>query len=169
MRRRLYFVLPNVGEAEQTEKALLLARVENSHMHFMAKDSVDLHSLHEASPLQKTDILHALKLGLVAGLVTGIVVGTGAYFFFKMTPDQVGLIAVIGFLGALIGMWSSSLIGISIPNTQLRRFKKQIDKGRVLLMVDVPVQRVDEIRQLVSSASSRARDFGVAPTMPAFP
>jgi len=37
MRRRLYFLLPDLGSAIQTANDLLLARIEDSHMHFLAK------------------------------------------------------------------------------------------------------------------------------------
>ena len=37
MRRRLYFVLPDVASAEQTLHDLLLARIEVSHIHCLAR------------------------------------------------------------------------------------------------------------------------------------
>ena len=37
MRRRLYFVLPNVESAKRTADGLLLARVEDRHMRFLAR------------------------------------------------------------------------------------------------------------------------------------
>jgi hypothetical protein len=37
MRRRLYFVLPDVDSARRTADDLLLARVEDRHMRFLAR------------------------------------------------------------------------------------------------------------------------------------
>ena len=37
MRRRLYLVLPDLASARQTANDLLLARIEDRHMHFLAR------------------------------------------------------------------------------------------------------------------------------------
>jgi len=37
MRRRLYFLLPDLGSAIQTANDLLLARIEDRHTHFLVK------------------------------------------------------------------------------------------------------------------------------------
>ena len=75
MRRRLYFVLPDVGSAETIEKELLLAKVEDPHIHFLAKDGINLGRLHIANLLQRSDLLHGIAMGLVVGGVTGAAVG----------------------------------------------------------------------------------------------
>jgi hypothetical protein len=46
MRRRLYFVLPDLESARRTADDLLLARVEDRHMHFLARRGTDLSGLH---------------------------------------------------------------------------------------------------------------------------
>ena len=58
MRRRMYFLLPDLGSAIQTANDLLLARVEDGHMHFLAKRGMSLGKLHEANYLQKSDAVH---------------------------------------------------------------------------------------------------------------
>ena len=67
MRRRLYFLLPDVESARRTADDLLLARVEDRHMHFLAKRGTDLAELHEAGYLIKTDFLHGAGVGLGLG------------------------------------------------------------------------------------------------------
>src|SRR5437762_14292997 len=71
MRRRLYWLLPDVESARRTADDLLLARIEDRHMHFLARRGTDLRSLHEASVLQKTDIRHAPGRGLFVGALIG--------------------------------------------------------------------------------------------------
>ena len=63
MRRRLYVVLPDLPSARCTADDLLLARIEDRHMHFLARRDVDLGDLHAASFLQKSDIRHASFIG----------------------------------------------------------------------------------------------------------
>ena len=51
MNRRLYFILPDVKTALKVEQDLLLARIEESRMHFLAKRGTDLQTLLEARPV----------------------------------------------------------------------------------------------------------------------
>jgi len=58
---------------------------------------------------------------------------------------------------------------VSIPNSRLRRFQPAIDRGKILLMVDVPVRRVKEIRDLIISHYPEAQARGQEAQVPAFP
>ena len=81
MRRRLYFLLPDVKTAKAVFKKLLLARIEQEHVFFLAKEGVALGDLPEATMLQKSDEIHGLALGLVVGGTTGALAGVVAMMF----------------------------------------------------------------------------------------
>ena len=78
-------------------------------------------------------------------------------------------ILVLAVVCAMIGSWISGMIAVSIPNSRLRRFQPAIDRGEILLMVDVPVNRVREIRALITSHHPEAQSKGLEPQIPAFP
>jgi hypothetical protein len=61
------------------------------------------------------------------------------------------------------------MVGSSVPNSRLRQFTQAIEEGRLLLMVDVPEHRVDEVRGLVNARHPEAEDRGIDPHIPAFP
>ena len=67
------------------------------------------------------------------------------------------------------GAWTATMIGVGIPNTRLRRFEKAIEDGELLMMVDVPKGRVEEIEELIKSHHPEADIEGTDPTIPAFP
>ena len=67
MRLRMYVTLPDLDCARRLANDLLLARVEDKHMHFLARRGTDLGELHEASHLQKTDAVHGAFTGFVTG------------------------------------------------------------------------------------------------------
>lgn len=166
MRRRLYFVLPDLGSAIQTANDLLLARIEDRHMHFLGRRGMSLGELHEANFMQKSDFRHSLFLGTVLGAVGGLVVGV----VLKMTHvGDIGWLIIATLIGALFGGWTSTLIGISTPNHKLKPFEADIEAGRILLMVDVPPGHIDEIKALVAKRHPEVTDRGVEPLMPAFP
>jgi hypothetical protein len=170
MRRRLYFVLPDLGSAVRTSNNLLLARIEDRCMHFLAKRGTSLGQLREANILQKSDLRHSMQLGFMLGGCAGFVCGIYIY----LTPPeganlQLVTILIATVVGALFGAWAATMIGISTPNIALKRFEAAIGEGRVLLMVDVPKDRVEEIQELVHRSHPEASDHGLEPTIPAFP
>jgi hypothetical protein len=170
MKRRLYFVLPDLGSAVQTANDLLLARVEDRHMHFLARRGMSLGKLHEASFFQKSDLRHSVLVGLWVGGGLGALVGAALYLVkLEGLSLQLVTIPIAAVLGALFGAWAASMIGISTPNTRLKRFDKEIGENRVLLMVDIAAGRVDEIQELVHRRHPEASDHGIEPSMPAFP
>jgi len=170
MKRRLYFLLPDLGSAIQTANDLLLARVEDKHMHFLSRRGMSLGELHEASYLQKSDAVHGAELGFAIGGVGGMLIG----FYIYLTPPE-GMVlqwvtVLIGtVIGAIFGAWAASLVALSVPNSRLKPFQKEIDAGKILLMVDAPLSRIEEIQSLVARRHPEAIDRGVEPTVPAFP
>jgi hypothetical protein len=170
MRRRLYFLLPDVVSARRTAADLLLARVEDRHMHVLAKRGTELGELHEAGPLQKTDLVRGGERGMVLGGVGGIALGVIAVLY---PPGGIALqwatVLATGLGGAALGAWVGSLAGAGAPNSRLARYEREFAAGKVLLMVDVPFSRVEEIRNLVHRQHPEASAGVVEPTMPAFP
>lgn len=170
MRRRLYFVLPDVESARSMLKEMLLARIEVRHIHFLSRRGTLPDDLPEATVLQKTDIVHGAQMGIGIGAIVGAVAGALVVFF---PPEGVTLklITILGVAigGAFFGAWASSMVASSVPNSRLKPFEREIESGRVLMMIDVPVSRVQEIRDLVTRHHPEAASGGVEPTIPAFP
>jgi hypothetical protein len=81
MRRRLYFLLPNVPRARQVVDELLLARIDDHHIHVMAREGTPLGDLPKANLLQRSDFVHGMEIGLSVGGATGIIAGLVAIAF----------------------------------------------------------------------------------------
>jgi hypothetical protein len=170
MRERLYFLLPDVKHAQSTMRHLLLARIEERHVHVLAKDGTDIKDLPPATLGQKSDFYHAMALGIIVGGITGIAGGLTVYLF---PPDglnvTLSVVALFAMLGSIFGVWTSGLIGTDVPNTQLARFHRPIEKGKILMMVDVPRDKVGEIRSIMKKQHPEASDNGVDAMYPVFP
>ncbi|MEO7853999.1 MAG: hypothetical protein ABIR94_17360 [Rubrivivax sp.] len=72
-------------------------------------------------------------------------------------------------IGALLGAWACTLIGVATPSVKLKPYEADFAAGKILLMVDVPHARVIEIQQLLQQRHPEAQDHGIDLTMPAFP
>lgn len=170
MRLRMYVTLPDVHSARRLANDLLLARIEDRHMHFLARRGTDLGELHEASYLHKTDTVHAAFVGLVIGAFLGTVIGA---VIVNYPPGAIAIelvaVLVAAIVGAGLGMWIASMVGLQVPNSRLRNFEPDIAAGKVLLMLDVPAGRYEEVREIIARTHPEAIDGGNEPTVPAFP
>ena len=170
MRLRMYVTLPDVSSARKLANDLLLARIEDKHMHFLARRGTDLGELHEASYLQKTDTVHGASVGFVIGGLMGVLVGM---LLVNFPPEGVTLqlvaVLIAAIVGAGLGTWVASMVGLQVPNSRLKGFEHELEEGKILLMLDVPSGRYDELRTIIARTHPEAADRGNEPTVPAFP
>ena len=101
--------------------------------------------------------------------LAGVCALAAVYFPIVGNEPQWGMVAVLAMFGAAFGAWSASLIGVSTPSNRLKRFTQAIEAGQILLMVDVPRSRVDEIEERLQALHPEAHLEGVEPDIPAFP
>ncbi len=168
--RRLYFMVPDIDTANTVVDELLLKRVDEHHIHVVAKEGTAMGDLPEANLLQKSDFIPAMERGLAVGGITGVIAGIAAVTF-----PPAGLVlgggAILGtsLAGAGFGAWISGMIGMDVPNTQIEKFEGAIENGEVLIMIDIPKTRVEEIEALVQQHHPDADMGGTEPHIPAFP
>jgi len=170
MRRRLYFLLPDVKSARIAHNELLLAKIDERHQHVIARDGTELEDLPEADLRQKSDIIHGVQIGIVIGGLTGMILSAIAVSMEMIVQGiEVWSIASLTMGGAFLGAFASSMIAINVSNTHLKQFRHDIKAGKILYMVDVRYKRIDEILDLVRGKHPEADIRGFDPQIPAFP
>ena len=163
-------MVPNIDTANTVVDELLLKRVDEQHIHVVAREGTPMGDLPEANLLQKSDFIPAMERGLAVGGITGVLAGIAAVTF-----PPAGLVlgggAILGtsLAGAGIGAWISGMIGMDVPNSQIEKFEEAIETGEVLMMIDVPKTRVEEIEALIQQHHPDADMGGTEPHIPAFP
>ncbi len=170
MRRRMYYIMPDLASARRIMDDLLLARIEERHIHFLAKRGTPMDGLHEANVLQKTDLVHGAQVGLVIGAVLGCA-GGGLLILLGLAPERWQIPLLIGTtgVGALLGTWVSSMVGCAVPNSRLRQFDAALEEDHLLLMVDVPEHKVEKIKTVLGESHPEAQHRGLDPHIPVFP
>ena len=170
MRRRLFYLMPDLPSTRRMMDDLLLARVEERHIHFLARRGTPMDGLHEANHLQKSDLVHGAQVGLALGTVLGLVVGY-LLVTLLLTDDRWQIVTVLGagLVGGLFGSWVASMVGSSVPNSRLAQFAQAIEQGKLLVMADIPESRVAEVRDRLNRRHPEAEDRGIDPHIPAFP
>ncbi|MCH7345028.1 DUF1269 domain-containing protein [Pelomonas sp. CA6] len=168
MRKRIYWLLPDHQSARHCLNELLLARIPVQQIHVMAEEGAEMAGLPAASVLQTSDLVESAESGLLIGAGLGAAAGVASAYSLAVAAPA-GLVIALAALGAVLGTWSSSMIGSSTPSRRLRRFEHAIARGQYLMMVDVPRQRVEEIEALLASTHPEARLQGLEPNVPVFP
>lgn len=171
MYRKLYFMSPDINSAHALLDDLLLARVPEKHMRFWAKGNTLPADFPGATFLQKTDLMHGAEMGAVVGGAIGLLLGI---LLIALFPVEGAALLTIGVLaavvvGALFGAWASGMVAAAIPNSRLKGFQDEIEHGQVLLILDLPNRKVEQIQQLLSSRHPEVRFGGQDPHTPVFP
>ena len=170
MIRRMYFIIPNTSIARTIHNELLLSRVAESRMHVIAREDIDLNDLPEANIFQKSDLIHSIQTGIPIGGLTGVVLGALAVSLGAVSPGYEGVtIMLTVFAGLFLGVFASTLIAVNVPNTRHRKFEKEVSSGKILFIVDVPVEKVQQINDMITKHHPEADMRGLEPRIPAFP
>lgn len=171
MRHRLYYLLPDLAAARATMNDLLLARIEARHIRFMSGGQPLPPDLPSASLMQRTDVVRGAEMGMAIGAALGLLAGVGLLYYFDIAGAgmKAAMIVAAALVGMLFGAWASSMQGASLPNSRLASFDDELKKGSILLMVDVPSGRVDELESLLAQRHPETRFRGEESHIPTFP
>ena len=71
--------------------------------------------------------------------------------------------------GAVLGVWMGSMAATAVPNSRLRQFDDPLARGKVLMVVDVPYEKVDRIREIVAARHPEVLATLQETRYPAFP
>ena len=168
--RRIYFLVPDIPTTKKIVDELLLARIEERHIHVLAKRGTPLEDLPEASLLQKTDFIPAVERGVAMGGTAGILAGLVA---FTLPPAGTvvagGILLATALTGAGVGAWLGGMAGMNVANSRTKLFEDAIEAGQLLVLADVPRTRVEEIEERVRQHLPKVEIEGTDPRIPAFP
>ena len=162
--RRLYFLVPDTALGKKVVDELLYAHIEWKHIHVLAKRGTPLENLPEASYFQKSDIIPAMQRAVPLGGATGLLCGLVA---LALGPELVvaggGVLVATSLAGAGIGTFLGGMVGLNVENTRHKAFHDAIERGELLVIVDVPRAREHEITTRIAAAFPAARPEGTDP------
>ena len=160
MKRRLYFLLPDIAHTRTVVDAMAASGIRRRSMHVVAKPDLDLAGLPAASSRQRRDtgsiIETVLWDGNLAVFFIALLTLVGLYLLrvewtWLLIPAAVMLFTFVGGL----------VFTSSVPSVRLSEFTDAIHHGELLLMVDVPVPQVSYVESLVHRHHPEAVAGGV--------
>ena len=159
MKIKLEFLLPDLKAANIACEKMLLARVENNNIHFLAKKETDLGQLEVATATEKTNMIneagHGILIGACLGLLGGVYVLTvPAWITYSplwfTSAHWSTILTITSIFGAVSVAFAYAIFGVNLFNSDLEAFKSKIDKGAILMIVAVPIYRAKEIRKIMA-------------------
>jgi len=160
--RRLFFLTPDVTSCQNIITELKDSGLSQRHLHVIGSIEQPLDDLPEAGVLQKTELLHGIEIGAGLGGTAGVLGG-----LLTMTFPPAGIVLGGGALlaaaaaGAGFGAVVSALMSSHEHNHDLSAFQEAIERGEILLLVDVPKGEVDKTKALILAHHPEAK-IGVA-------
>lgn len=168
--RRLCFLCSDVEMTRRIVAMLRRAGEENSKLMVVARRDIRLDEL-PAARIDKTDAVPGLARGLAAGGVLGSLAGLSILSFEELGLVLGGAaIPLFGLFGVAVGGLAGFLAGASVPTSRLKRFRHAIEHdGKILLMLDVPKERGEELEKVVKDEVPDVEFAGFEPRAPIAP
>lgn len=167
--KRLCFLSPDYGHATAIVADLKADGINERQIYAVARSGRSLGDLPDGGP-EDNDFLPAFKRGVALGGATGMFAG-----LFAVAFPPVGIVVggagvlLIGMMGASLGGMLTGIAGASYPSSRLQAFEQDIEAGKILVMVDVPNERVEHINELIRRLEPTVEVEGVEPAAPLIP
>ena len=160
--KKLYFLSPNKQSATSTIAELKEQGIKPKNISILAHESVGLdtsidseelgeHNISDFGDIGMSDLIPSLQKGAAVGGGLGLVGGLAGLAF-----PPAGLIigggAVLGTtaLGAGLGAWASSMIGVSAPHHDIEEYVAEIENGSILILVDIEGDELESVKTAIS-------------------
>jgi hypothetical protein len=136
MKNRRVFSAPSVAVAEVALRQAVAVGIDPAHAALIGRSEIEVAQVpddeKEAAP---TDFKPAALRGLAGGAALGLVLG-----LLAMLVPAVGIhgagVALCVVIGGCVGMWAASLAGSAVPSEVRRDYRREIEAGEVLLVID---------------------------------
>jgi hypothetical protein len=148
--RRLCILLPDVASAHGVVDDLRREGINDADIYVVANERTELGDLPDAGRIEESDFYPQLERGLALGGTIGVIGGliamrvAGAVF-------GGGAVLLFGLVGAGLNGLLAAAAGASFPNSRLNEFEDAIEAGHVLVMVDVPRAKIEDVEKLVNA------------------
>jgi hypothetical protein len=156
----MYYLAPTLVSTHQVSNDLREVGIDYWHVHVVSKDEAGLKSeaLHSSNWLETTDLVRDGFIGAIYGLIAGVVAAGIMMMFKPFGPDTpviayVFLVVVI----TLIGAWVGGLTGMDSENKKLKRFHKDIEAGRYLVLIYARKGMMEKIGAMMRERHPEAR------------
>ena len=166
MKRRLYFLFSDTGQARKAVSDLDGIGVDAGHVHVLARPGIDLSDLPPATERQRHDVLKRLDQTLWGGNLMLFGAAFAGLVLTVVSSNVIGMVLSVAVM--IASVTGGALYALRMPVVHLEEFHEALRHGELLLMVDVPRDCVEDVEELMRRRHQEAVAGGSAWTLDAF-
>ena len=136
MTDKLVFSVGDTETGMAVVEVLRAHHIEESCISVIGKDAQHVSEIPDAGEFEN-DAVPAGKRGAMVGGATGLLAGLGAIVIAPGLAIGGAALALAAAGGATFGVLASTLIGTSVPHSQLREFEEAVAQGELLMVVEL--------------------------------
>ena len=135
--KRFVYAFDHLPSAREAVVKLREAGIPESRVSIVARSDIEMDKVPDRLLDASMDVGPAVGRGALMGGATGVVAGLIAAAIPPLGIAIAGSTLFAFFTGgALLGAWTSSIVGASVPDKVRRTFEEEIKQGHVLVVVD---------------------------------
>ena len=149
--RCLYYLAPTLESTHKITDDLHAAGIKDFFLHVIAKDESALEEehIHSSNYLETLDILRDGFIGAAIGCLAGLV-GAGLLMAFQPFGDIPHFVYfILVAVATMFGAWEGGLTGIASENKNLKKFHRDIEAGKFLILVYARKEHGAAVRHLM--------------------
>ena len=150
--RCLYYLAPTLESTHQISDDVHAAGIKDFFLHVISKDESGLEQehIHSSNYLETLDIIRDGFIGAAIGAVAGLI-GAGLLMFFQpFGPDVPHYVYfIIVAVATMFGAWEGGLTGIATENKNLKKFHRDIEAGKYLILIYARKEQGAVVRTLM--------------------
>jgi hypothetical protein len=154
MKNRCVFSTNDLSAAHAAMRAAHRAGIADDDIALVAREDIEQAEAPEHRLRNRSDFYPALLRGALwgggGGLLLGLIAG---WLTFSSGLPLAGVLAT-GVVGAIAGCCMSAVAGAAVPDPVDRRFRREIDSGHVLVVIDTPHRRLADVESSVADTGA---------------
>lgn len=163
--KKLIFSIPDTSTTRQAVDFLKSRGFEESDISVLGNELTEPSAIPEPGEFDN-DVIPASKRGVIVGGATGLLAGLGAALVIPGLAIGGAALALATAGGATFGVLAASLIGSSVTNSQIREYEEIIERGGLLMVIEVTEERETHITQQLQSAHPAVELLGEVDAIP---
>jgi len=161
--KRLFFIADEIAMVEPIAEVLYNAGISAWNFHVISKDEAGMycHRSQSTTPLHRIGVMRGSTIGALCGFLLGLSAAIAAMLLLPLSLLQnLALFAAATFTPTLIGSWLGAMVARGLQDRRIARFHNLIERGHVLLIIDVDQTHRAKVEQLLQSFPIRPATDG---------
>jgi hypothetical protein len=164
MKNRAVFSTASMEAAKAAMSAARSAGVKDSNLSLIARSDISLEKIPDDYKEVNNDFYPAAIKGAAGGGAIGLLAGIIAAAIPPIGLTLAGA-CLMTLGGVSLGAWSTALAGSAIADPVRRKFEKEIEDGRILVVVDADEPTMEIVKRAVVETGAVPMPFDTPTVM----